>query len=191
MKRLLVRQHGPPDSIETEEVDLPEPGPGEVRVAVHAVGLNHLDLWVRRGVEGHRFPLPLVPGSDIAGVVDTGPRQGERVALHPATSCMACAACMSGNDNRCGQYRIRGERQDGGCAQFVVCHERDLLPLPEGMAFTDARLAPVDKARRERRVEHLVQCFLADALARRVDGVRVRQRAHLDRGDLGQAGAVP
>jgi len=143
VKRLIVRQHGPPDSIETEEVERPEPGPGEVRVAVHAVGLNHLDVWVRRGVEGHRFPLPLVPGSDIAGVVDTGPRKGERVALHPATSCMACAACMAGQDNRCSQYRIRGERQDGGCAQFVVCHERDLLPIPEGMAFADAAALPL------------------------------------------------
>jgi NADPH:quinone reductase-like Zn-dependent oxidoreductase len=143
MKRLLVRAHGPPSSIEVEDVPTPEPSPDQVRVAVKAVGLNHLDLWVRGGVEGHRFPLPLVPGSDIAGVVDTGPRKGERVALHPATSCMACPACMSGNDNRCSQYRIRGERQDGGCAEYVVCHTRDLLTLPEGLSFTDAAALPL------------------------------------------------
>lgn len=126
-----------------EDVPVPEPGPDHVRVAVKAVGLNHLDLWVRGGVEGHRFPLPLVPGSDIVGVVDTGSRKGERVALHPATSCMACAACLSGNDNRCSQYRIRGERQHGGCAEYVVCHVRDLLPLPEGLSFTDAAALPL------------------------------------------------
>ncbi len=143
MKRLVIAEHGPPEVLRVEQVELPEAGPGEVRVGVRAVGMNHLDLWVRRGVEGHTFPLPLVPGSDIAGVVETGERAGERVVLHPATSCMRCAHCQGGRDNLCRHYRIRGEGQDGGCAEAVVCHERDLITMPDGMGFTEAAALPL------------------------------------------------
>ena len=70
MKAAVVREHGDFDQIVFELRPVPEPGPGEVRVRVKAAGLNHLDTWVRRGVPGHTFPLPLVLGSDGAGVVD-------------------------------------------------------------------------------------------------------------------------
>ena len=73
MRAVVVREHGGLEQLRFEERPVPEPGPGEVRVALRAIGLNHLDTWVRRGVPGHRFPLPIVPGSDGAGVVAPPP----------------------------------------------------------------------------------------------------------------------
>ena len=69
LSRILIERHGGPEALAWRELPDPQPGPGEVLVRVRACGLNRLDLWVRDGVPGHRFPLPLVPGSDIAGVV--------------------------------------------------------------------------------------------------------------------------
>ena len=64
------RKHGGPEVLTRSELPDPAPGPMEARVRVEAVGLNHLDLWVRKGVPGHKFPLPITPGCDIAGDID-------------------------------------------------------------------------------------------------------------------------
>ncbi len=126
MRAIRVDAHGGPEALLRVDVAEPTPGPGEVAVDVTHVGLNHLDVWVRRGVEGHAFPLPLIPGADIVGRrVDTG----EAVALFPATSCMACDACLGGRHDLCRHYRIRGERTSGGLCERVVVSEWQLLPL--------------------------------------------------------------
>ena len=70
MKGFRVARHGGREALEWGEWADPVPGPGEVTVRVRACALNHLDLWLRNGVPGHRFPLPLVPGSEVAGTVD-------------------------------------------------------------------------------------------------------------------------
>ncbi len=144
MRAVVVREHGGFDALRFEERDVPEPGPLEVRVSVRAVGLNHLDTWVRRGVPGHTFPLPLVGGSDGAGVVDAlGPgvttvSLGDEVILVPGTSCGLCEACTSGNDPLCRQYHILGESRDGTCAESVVLPAANALPKPPAMSFEDA-----------------------------------------------------
>src|ERR1700674_3776980 len=71
MKAILIREHGGVDKLEWTDVPTPSPTPGMAVVAVHAVALNHLDLWVRRGVPGHKFPLPIIPGSEVAGVIES------------------------------------------------------------------------------------------------------------------------
>src|SRR5690606_23867165 len=116
MKAIRIERHGGPEVLERIELPDPEPGPGEVRLRVTHVGLNHLDVWVRRGVPGHRFPLPLVPGSDIVGVRED---DGEPVALYPATSCRHCRRCLEGRQDLCRRFLIRGERTDGGCRELV------------------------------------------------------------------------
>jgi NADPH:quinone reductase-like Zn-dependent oxidoreductase len=145
MRCVVVREHSQStDVLRFEERPAPEPGPGQVRVKVAAVALNHLDTWVRRGVPGHVFPLPLVPGSDAAGVVEAlGPgvanaRPGDRVAVAPGVSCGACLACLAGRDHLCPHYGILGETQDGACAELVVVPARNLIPIPDAMSFSDA-----------------------------------------------------
>jgi len=75
--------------------------PDEAIVGVRAVALNHLDLWVRRGVPGHKFHLPIIPGGEVAGIVEeiregAGWKRGDEVIVAPGFSCGLCAACLSG-----------------------------------------------------------------------------------------------
>ena len=69
MRAAIFSEHGGPEVIRVAEVEAPEPGPDEVRIAVHAASLNHLDLWARRGLP-FEIPMPHIGGSDVAGVVD-------------------------------------------------------------------------------------------------------------------------
>ena len=70
MRCVVIREHGDYDRLLLEEREVPTPGAGQVRIRVRASGINHLDTWVRRGVPGHTFPLPMVPGCDGAGEID-------------------------------------------------------------------------------------------------------------------------
>src|SRR5262245_27526191 len=125
------------------------PGPREVRVRVRAVGLNHLDVWVRRGVPGHVFPLPLVPGCDVSGVVDalgpgaTGVAPGDEVVIGPLLSCGRCPACRAGEEPHCREAQILGESRDGGCAEYVVVPDVNVHPKPPGLDVIAAAAVPL------------------------------------------------
>src|ERR1700737_2144565 len=69
MRAVLIREHGGVEKLEIADVPDPVAGPGEALIDVRAVALNHLDIWLRRGVPGHKFPLPMIPGSEVAGVI--------------------------------------------------------------------------------------------------------------------------
>ncbi len=139
MRVLRIREHGGPEVIRPEDDPEPVPGPDEVVVDVTHVGMNHLDVWVRRGVPGHAFPLPLIPGADIAGVRrDTG----ERVVVHPAISCLRCPACLAGRQDLCRTFRIRGERTNGGCAERIVVPASQVLPA-DGLDPAEAAALPL------------------------------------------------
>lgn len=137
-RAVVIREHGGPEVLRVETQSIPEPGPGEVRVDVTHLALNHLDLWVRRGVPGHDFGLPRVPGSDVAGTVD-----GRPVVLVPSWGCGACPACHAGKQDRCARFRIRGESADGGAATVVVVPESHVLPVPAGLGKAEAASLPL------------------------------------------------
>lgn len=146
----LVREHGGPEALEwRDDLPLPEPRADEVRVRVRACALNRLDLWVRDGVPGHTFPLPLIPGSEIAGDVDAvggrveGLEPGTPVLLAPAESCGRCERCLGGEDQLCRHYALLGEHRDGGYAEAVVVPWRNVLPLPSGLSYVEAAAVPL------------------------------------------------
>jgi len=118
-------------------------------VRVRAVGLNHLDLWVRKGVPGHTFPLPIVPGCDVAGAVDAiGPgvvdvAVGDEVVVVPGVSCGRCLACRAGDDALCRHYGILGESRDGGCQEQLVVPDVGVFPKPPALTWTDAAAIPL------------------------------------------------
>ena len=149
MRAILIPKHGGPEVLQYAEIADPKPGPNEVLVRVHACALNHLDLWVRQGLNGVTFPLPLVPGSDIAGEVAgvgelaTRVRPGDKVVLAPGVSCGQCAACAAGKDNECRKYTLLGYGRNGGCAEYVVAPEVNVLPMPEGLSFEEAAAVPL------------------------------------------------
>ncbi len=144
IRRVRLHEHGGPEVLRYETAPLPEPGPGQVRVRVEAIALNHLDLWVRRGVAGAKFPLPLVVGSDGAGRVDAlGAGVGEltlgqRVCVLPGMGCGLCVACLQGRDNECSSYKILGESIDGTAAEAIVIPASNAMPAPGNLDAAQA-----------------------------------------------------
>jgi NADPH:quinone reductase-like Zn-dependent oxidoreductase len=144
MRCVVVREHGGFDRLRLEERPVPEPGPGQVRVRVQAIGVNHLDTWVRRGVPGHTFPLPLVPGSDACGVVDAlgpgaaGCKAGDEIVVLPGVSCGVCEACLRGVDQLCRDYHILGESCDGMSAEYACVPAANIAPKPKNLPVPEA-----------------------------------------------------
>jgi NADPH:quinone reductase-like Zn-dependent oxidoreductase len=149
MHALRIHEHGGPEVLRWEEIPRPEPGPGQVLLRVKAASLNHLDLWVRRGVAGHKFPLPITPGCDFAGVVEAagegvkGWKSGDEAAVAPGFSCGACIECGTGNDHLCRGYGIYGETCDGGCAGFALAAASNLLPRPKNLSWEETASVPL------------------------------------------------
>lgn len=149
MRAVVVREHGGLEALRLEERARPEPRPDEVVLELRAIGLNHLDVWVRRGVPGHPFPLPIVPGCDGSGVVAaTGTlvrhvKEGDAVLLAPGISCGMCPACAAGRDHLCRHYGIFGETRDGTCAEFVCAPARNAIRKPDSISFEDAAAFPL------------------------------------------------
>jgi NADPH:quinone reductase-like Zn-dependent oxidoreductase len=148
VKAALFHEHGPPAVLRLEDVPMPEPGPGEVRLRVTACALNHLDLWVRRGLPV-ATALPHIGGADIAGTVDAigadvnGVREGDRAVVNPSWSCGECAWCARGEDPVCARYRIIGEHAPGGLAEYVVVPARNLFGVPDDYPLERAAAAPL------------------------------------------------
>ncbi|MFH1278140.1 MAG: zinc-binding dehydrogenase [Candidatus Eisenbacteria bacterium] len=149
MKGVVVREHGGYEALRIEDLSDPSPGAGEVLVEVRAVAVNYLDIWVRRGVPGHSFPLPLIPGNDVAGVVAgvgegaAGVAVGDEVVLGPGVSCGVCPACVSGRDHRCRSYGILGESRDGGCAEKIVVPRANVFRKPKNLSFEEGAAVPL------------------------------------------------
>ncbi|MEZ5074622.1 MAG: zinc-binding dehydrogenase [Solirubrobacterales bacterium] len=138
---LAARLVSPGAPLRIEEVAVPEPGPGEALVRVHACGLCGTDLHL--AVDGdlpvERTPITL--GHEAAGVVvavgpggDAG-EEGRRVALFPAASCGRCRFCHAGREALCESAKVYGMARDGGLAEYVAVPARSLLPLPDGVPF--------------------------------------------------------
>jgi NADPH:quinone reductase-like Zn-dependent oxidoreductase len=146
---VVLRGHGGPEVLVRETIDLPDPGPREVRVRVRAVAVNHLDLWVRRGLPGRTLAFPHRLGSDIAGEVEAlgpgarGARVGDRVVVSPGLSCGVCERCLSGRDSLCRDYAILGEHTNGGYSRHVVVPDANLLPWPGALSFVEAAAIPL------------------------------------------------
>jgi len=128
------------------ERPLPEPGPGEIRVAVRACGVCRTDLHVVDG-ELHG-PLPIVPGHEIVGTVDAlGPgvagfAPGDRVGVPwLGHACGQCRWCTSGRENLCDAPLFTGFTRDGGYASHAIADARFCFPLPD--AFDDCHAAPL------------------------------------------------
>jgi NADPH:quinone reductase-like Zn-dependent oxidoreductase len=149
MKAIVFHRHGAPDVLKYADVADPVIRANEVLVRVKACALNHLDLWVRRGMPNVPIPLPHIPGSDIAGEITqiggevTTVRVGQKVVLAPLVSCGKCAACVTGLDNRCRQATNLGYMIDGGCAELVRCPEVNCLPYPENLTWEEAASVPL------------------------------------------------
>lgn len=115
------------------EVDPPIPRAGESLVRVTAVGVCGSDLhWFGEGGIGDaNLDRPLVLGHEFAGIVESGPLAGQRVAVDPAVPCEACRWCREGNRNLCPTIRFAGHGgHDGGLREYVAWPTALLHPVP-------------------------------------------------------------
>jgi len=145
MRAMVMRQARAP--LEMIERETPEPGPGQVRVAVSACAVCRTDLHV---VDGElENPLPgVVPGHEIVGRIDAvGPgipqdRIGERVGIPwLGRTCGTCRFCTTGRENLCESARFTGYQIDGGFATHTVANADYCFPLPDN--YDDAHAAPL------------------------------------------------
>jgi L-iditol 2-dehydrogenase len=134
-----IRLHGPNDLRMHTEPE-PVPGPGELLIRVHAVGICGSDLhWLcEAGIGDAKLQQPLVLGHEFAGVIAAGPRQGERVAVDPAIPCHVCEDCRQGNPNLCEQARFAGHGgQDGALRELIAWPQECLFPLSGTLSLDD------------------------------------------------------
>jgi NADPH:quinone reductase-like Zn-dependent oxidoreductase len=149
MKAAYISEHGGVDTLLYSDLPDPIPRRNEVLVRVKACGVNHLDVWVRKGLP-HFGPrrFPHIPGSDIAGeVAAAGPYAPpamleSQVVLYPGVSCGYCARCLAGRDDLCSRYQIMGVDLPGGYAELVKIPADSLIPLPAGMPWERAACIP-------------------------------------------------
>jgi len=147
MKCVRIHEHGGVDKLVHEDVPTPPITSTDVLVQVKATSINHIDIWVRNGLPGVRFPLPMIPGVDAAGTVaDRGEsvrhvNVGDRVVVAQGISCGHCSHCLNGNDNLCKDYRLIGEHRDGADAEYIAVPGRNVIPLGEKVSFESAAAA--------------------------------------------------
>jgi zinc-binding alcohol dehydrogenase/oxidoreductase len=125
MKAIRIHEDGGADVLRYEDAPEPEPREGEVLVELRAASLNHLDVWIRKGLPSVQKPRIL--GADGAGVIAG---TDERVVINPAI--------MTG-----GKMHIVGETMDGTHAERIAVPRSSLHPIPEGLSFEEAAAFPL------------------------------------------------
>jgi len=149
MKAVVFEKHGGPEVLEYEDVPEPKAGPGEVLIEVKATCINHIDIFLRRGMPGIKVPLPKIVGSDAAGIIrEIGPdvsglEVGQRVTINPGISCGRCEFCAAGFGGQCTSYAMVGENRDGAYAELVAVPAHIVLPIPDSVSFEEAAAAPL------------------------------------------------
>src|SRR5829696_1016039 len=129
------------------DIDLPSLGADHVQVRVRASALNHMDLWVTKGLP--KPPLPHVPGCDVAGIVEavgqsvTNVAVGDEVVINPGVSPLADIVAL-GNDSPMGDgFMIYGEHCWGGHATFAIAPSRNVLPRPASRTWEESAAYPL------------------------------------------------
>ena len=123
MKAIRIHEDGGPEVLRYEDAPDPEPGAGEVLVELRAASLNHLDLWIRKGLPS--VPKPRILGADGAGLVD-----GKRVVINPGIEHGA-------------KITVVGEHMDGTHAELIAVPEGNVYPIPDEMSFEEAAAFPL------------------------------------------------
>ena len=125
MRAVVITRHGSPEVLQVEERPDPIPGPGEIRIAVKAAGINFADLMARSGLYPDAPPPPCVVGYEVAGEVESVGDGVEAFAVGD---------------------RVLAGTQFEGYAELVTAREQDVLPLPERLSFEQGAAVPVNYA---------------------------------------------
>ena len=157
MKAVRIHRFGGPEVLTFEDVPDPQLRKNEVLVRVRACSLNHLDVWVRKGLPGVK--LPHILGSDVAGeIVEIGEyvsgaevgvlksgglKTGQRVLLAPMHFCGHCEKCVAGRQNQCREFTVLGNAVDGGNCELIAVPAASVIPIPDSLDFNQAASLPL------------------------------------------------
>ena len=147
MKAVRIHEFGGPEVLKFEDVPEPQLRKDQILVKVQAVALNHLDLFIRKGLPG--IKLPHINGSDVSGTIAevgeyiTDLKAGQRVLLAPMTFCGVCPACTAGQQNLCPQFSVLGYLNDGGDAEYIAIPRVNVLPIPDELTYDEAAAVPL------------------------------------------------
>ena len=149
MKAVRIHSHGGTEMLQFEDIPEPTCKANKVKINIRASAINHLDIWVRKGIPGINVPLPLILGSDGAGIIVetgddvTGWKPGDDVVIQPGTFCGKCTNCTTGNENYCHQYGIMGETENGLQAEYIVVDPVNIFSKPDHLTFEEAASMPL------------------------------------------------
>src|SRR5438046_460185 len=147
MKAVRIHEFGGPEVLRYEDVPDPQLRKDQILVRVKACAMNHLDLWVRKGLPGVK--LPHILGSDVAGeIVEVGEyvsgfKTGQRVLLAPMHFCNRCAKCAAGLQNQCREFTVLGNLVDGGNCELIAAPVVNVIPIPDSLDFNQAASVPL------------------------------------------------
>lgn len=150
MKAIRIHQHGDLDVLQIDEIDKPIAQADEILVRISAAALNHLDIWIRKGLPG--ITLPIIMGSDGAGVIES---MGEKISdefdfsiddevvIAPVRSCGTCEFCKIGLENFCPDFGIPGESYNGLQAEYVSVPAKYVFKKPKRLNMFEAAAYPL------------------------------------------------
>jgi NADPH:quinone reductase-like Zn-dependent oxidoreductase len=131
VKAVRIHEDGGPEVLRYEDAPDPVPGTDDVLIELRAASLNHLDVWIRKGLPS--VPKPRILGADGAGIVVSGDgfTPGDRVVINP------------GHELGNGKISVVGEHSDGTHAELIAVPRALVYPLPEGIDFEVAAAFPL------------------------------------------------
>jgi len=144
MKAVVITEHGDLEKVRIEQVPDPQPTEDEVVVQVRTAGLNHLDIWIRKGRGNLNLSMPHVLGSDAAGIVCAvgsnvkNTKVGDEVVINPGLSCGYCESCRRGEQSECISFGIMGMSRPGTFAEKVAVPARNVLSKPAHLNWEEA-----------------------------------------------------
>ena len=147
MQAIRIHKHGGIEVLNYESLPTPKAKENEVIIQIRAAAMNHLDIWVRRGVPG--VPLPMILGSDGAGIItEIGDKVtkfniNDEVCIQPLTYCDKCDYCINGMQNYCHKIGILGETQDGTFCEYMAISESNVYPKPSHLSFEETAAFPL------------------------------------------------
>lgn len=147
MKAIRFHEFGAPDVLKYEDVPEPQLRHDQVLVRVKACALNHLDLWIRKGLPGVK--LPHINGSDVSGDVArlgeyvTDLAESERVLLAPMSFCGHCGYCAAGQHSFCRDFTVLGYLNDGGNCEYIAVPRSSVFRIPKEMTYDEAASVPL------------------------------------------------
>jgi NADPH:quinone reductase-like Zn-dependent oxidoreductase len=146
LKAIRIHQHGDPGVLRIDDLDIPAIKPNEVLIKIKSAALNHLDLWVRKGLPG--VPLPIIMGSDGAGIIEAVGddlarkdvfKSGDEVFMVPFRSDLSYGSA----EELSKRYQIVGEHLDGTQAEFVAVPGDYVMPKPKNLSWEETAAFPL------------------------------------------------